>query len=74
MFMLLSGTVKDSLSIGALMNTRRLMGLIVLNFGYDLGILSPEIFAMMILMALVTTLLTGPTLNLINRISFTKNK
>jgi Kef-type K+ transport system membrane component KefB len=57
---------KDSLSIGVLMNTRGLMQLIVLNIGYDLGILSPEIFAMMVLMALVTTLMTGPALDLIN--------
>lgn len=57
---------KDSLSIGVLMNTRGLMQLIVLNIGYDLGILSPEIFAMMVLMALVTTLITGPALDLIN--------
>ncbi|MEP7238926.1 MAG: cation:proton antiporter [Ferruginibacter sp.] len=57
---------KDSLSIGVLMNTRGLMQLIVLNIGYDLGILSPEIFAMMVLMALVTTFMTGPALNLIN--------
>ncbi len=56
---------KDSLSIGVLMNTRGLMQLIVLNIGYDLGILSPEIFAMMVLMALVTTLMTGPALDLI---------
>lgn len=51
---------KDSLSIGVLMNTRGLMELIVLNIGYDLGILSPEIFTMMVLMALVTTFMTGP--------------
>ncbi len=57
---------KDSLSIGVLMNTRGLMELIVLNIGYDLGILSPEIFAMMVLMALVTTFMTGPALDLIN--------
>jgi Kef-type K+ transport system membrane component KefB len=57
---------KDSLSIGVLMNTRGLMQLIVLNIGYDLGILSPEIFAMMVLMALVTTFMTGPALDLIN--------
>ncbi len=56
---------KDSLSIGVLMNTRGLMQLIVLNIGYDLGILSPEIFAMMVLMALVTTFMTGPALDLI---------
>ncbi|HXP51884.1 MAG TPA: cation:proton antiporter, partial [Bacteroidia bacterium] len=44
----------NSLTLGALMNTRGLMELIVLNIGYDLGILSPEIFAMMVLMALAT--------------------
>ena len=57
---------KDSLSIGALMNTRGLMELVVLNIGYDLGILGPEIFAIMVLMALTTTLMTGPFLNTIN--------
>jgi Kef-type K+ transport system membrane component KefB len=57
---------KESFSIGVLMNTRGLMQLIVLNIGYDLGILSPEIFAMMVLMALVTTFMTGPALDLIN--------
>ncbi len=57
---------KDSLAIGALMNTRGLMELIVLNIGYDLGILAPEIFAMMVLMALITTFMTGPALDIIN--------
>jgi Kef-type K+ transport system membrane component KefB len=60
---------QDSLSIGVLMNTRGLMELIVLNIGYDLGILSPEIFTMMVIMALVTTLMTSPVLNLIEKIS-----
>ena len=59
-------TWKDSLSIGALMNTRGLMELVVLNIGYDLGILSPQVFAMMVLMALITTFMTNPALNLIN--------
>jgi Kef-type K+ transport system membrane component KefB len=59
---------KDSLSIGALMNTRGLMELIVLNIGYDLGILKPEIFTMMVFMALATTFMTAPALNLIQRI------
>ncbi|HMI07658.1 MAG TPA: cation:proton antiporter [Flavobacterium sp.] len=59
---------KDSLSIGALMNTRGLMELIVLNIGYDLGVLSKEIFTMMVIMALVTTFMTGPALDLINYI------
>jgi Kef-type K+ transport system membrane component KefB len=59
---------KESLSIGALMNTRGLMELIVLNIGYDLGVLSPEIFAMLVIMAVVTTFMTGPALDLINYI------
>ena len=57
---------KDSLSIGALMNTRGLMELVVLNIGYDLGVLTSEIFTMMVIMALVTTVMTGPALDLIN--------
>ncbi len=56
---------KDSLIIGALMNTRGLMELIVLNIGYDLGILSKEIFTMLVLMALITTFMTGPALDFI---------
>ncbi|MFY0253553.1 cation:proton antiporter [Chitinophaga sp. 30R24] len=56
---------RQAVSIGALMNTRGLMELIVLNIGFDLGILSPEIFAMMVLMALATTFMTGPILDLV---------
>ncbi len=59
---------RDSLTIGALMNTRGLMELVVLNIGYDLGILSPEIFSMMVIMALATTFMTGPSIDLIERI------
>ncbi|ASW76419.1 transporter [Chryseobacterium piperi] len=59
---------KESLTIGALMNTRGLMELIVLNIGYDLGVLSPEIFAMLVIMALFTTFMTGPALDFINYI------
>jgi Kef-type K+ transport system membrane component KefB len=55
----------DSFSIGTLMNTRGLVELVVLNIGYDLGILSGRIFAMMVLMALVTTFMTGPLLSLV---------
>ncbi|NCA21231.1 MAG: cation/H(+) antiporter, partial [Crocinitomicaceae bacterium] len=65
---------KDSLTIGALMNTRGLMELIVLNIGFDLGVLSPKIFAMMVIMALVTTFMTGPTLDFINWIFKSKEK
>lgn len=54
---------RDSLALGALMNTRGLMELVVLNIGYDLGILSPEIFAMMVIMAVLTTVMTGPLLS-----------
>lgn len=57
---------KDSLIIGALMNTRGLMELVVLNIGYDLGVLTPQIFAMMVIMALATTMMTGPALDFIN--------
>jgi Kef-type K+ transport system membrane component KefB len=56
----------QSFSIGVLMNTRGLVELVVLNIGYDLGILSGRIFAMMVLMALVTTFMTGPLLSLVN--------
>ncbi len=55
---------RDALQLGALMNTRGLMELIALNIGYDLGILSPRIFTMLVIMALVTTMLTGPLLSL----------
>jgi Kef-type K+ transport system membrane component KefB len=52
----------ESFALGALMNTRGLVELVVLNLGYDLGILSPRIFVMLVLMALVTTAMTGPLL------------
>ncbi len=64
---------RDSLTIGALMNTRGLMELIVLNIGLDLKVLTPEVFTMMVIMALVTTFMTGPTLNIINFIFKTKD-
>jgi Kef-type K+ transport system membrane component KefB len=50
-------------SLGVLMNTRGLMELIVLNVGLDLGVISPTLFAMMVLMALATTLATTPALH-----------
>ncbi|GAB4017429.1 cation:proton antiporter [Spirosoma koreense] len=59
-------TWKESLSIGALMNTRGLMELVVLNIGYDLGVLTPQIFTMMVIMALLTTFMTVPALDAIN--------
>jgi len=62
-------TWRDSLAIGALMNTRGLMELIVLNIGFDLGVLTPQVFAMMVIMAVTTTIMTGPAMNLIERFS-----
>jgi Kef-type K+ transport system membrane component KefB len=51
---------RESLQLGALMNTRGLMELIALSIGYDMGILSQRIFTMLVIMALVTTIMTGP--------------
>ncbi|HMO84060.1 MAG TPA: cation:proton antiporter, partial [Lacipirellulaceae bacterium] len=56
-----------SAALGVLMNTRGLMELIVLNVGLDLGVISPELFAMMVIMALVTTIATTPLLHLLMR-------
>ncbi len=53
---------RDASALGVLMNTRGLMELIVLNIGLDLGVISPRLFAMMVLMALATTLATSPIL------------
>ncbi len=58
----------EAFSLGVLMNTRGLVELIALNIGYDLGILPPRIFSMMVLMALVTTFMTGPLLSLVERV------
>jgi Kef-type K+ transport system membrane component KefB len=62
--------LKDSLILGALMNTRGLMELVVLNIGYDLGVLPPNVFTMMVLMALLTTFMTSPLLHWINRVKY----
>lgn len=53
---------REAGALGALMNTRGLMELVILNVGLDLGVLSPTLFAMMVLMALATTLMTTPLL------------
>lgn len=53
---------RTSAALGVLMNTRGLMQLIVLNIGLDLGVISETLFAMMVLMALATTLMAAPTL------------
>lgn len=64
---------RDSFALGILMNTRGLMELVVLNIGYEMGILSTELFTMFVVMALVTTIMTGPVLNLITK-GFKENK
>ena len=58
---------RESLQLGALMNTRGLMELIALNIGYDMGILSQRIFTMLVIMALVTTIMTGPLVTFFQR-------
>ena len=56
---------REAAALGALMNTRGLMELVVLNIGLELGVISPTLFAMMVLMALVTTCMTTPLLHLL---------
>src|SRR5436305_7878789 len=56
---------RDALSIGILMNTRGLVELIVLNIGLQLGILSPTLFAMLVIMAILTTMMVSPLLPLL---------
>ena len=51
--------------LGVLMNTRALMELIVLNVGYDLGVLPQKVFTMLVVMAVVTTVMTGPLLRVV---------
>jgi Kef-type K+ transport system membrane component KefB len=53
---------REAASLGVLLNTRGLMELIVLNLGLDLGVLSPTLFTMFVLMAVTTTLATTPIL------------
>ena len=62
--MLLAARRKGT-ALGTLMNTRGLMELIIFNVGLVLGVISPELFSMMVLMAVVTTVLTSPVLRLL---------
>jgi Kef-type K+ transport system membrane component KefB len=62
----LSGFSHDESAIlGTLMNTRALMELIVLNIGYDMGFIPQNVFTMLVIMAVVTTLMTGPLLRVL---------
>lgn len=54
---------KDSIGLGILMNSRGLVELVILNAALDLGLCSPELFTMMVLMALITTFMTTPILS-----------
>ncbi len=54
---------KEAGAIGILMNTRGLMELVILNIGLDLGVISPLLFTMLVIMALVTTFMTSPLLS-----------
>lgn len=65
---------KNSLSLGALMNTRGLMELIVLNIGLEMGIIPPTIFVILVIMALATTFFTTPLLSLIEKLFPEKHK
>lgn len=58
-------TWRYAASLGVLMNTRGLMELVVLNVGLDLGVISPTLFTMMVLMAIVTTIAANPMLDLL---------
>lgn len=55
-------SVREAAGLGALMNTRGLMELVILNVGLDLKVISPALFSMMVLMALTTTFMTSPML------------
>ncbi len=57
----------DSLILGTLMNTRALMELIVLNIGFDLGFIPQKVFTMLVIMAVATTVMTGPLLKVLLR-------
>lgn len=54
---------RESLAVGALVNTRGLVEIVILNVGLDLHILSPTLFSMLVIMALATTFMTSPLLD-----------
>jgi K+:H+ antiporter len=58
-------SLREAAGLGTLMNTRGLMELVVLNLGLDINVISPALFSMMVLMALVTTFMTSPVLQAI---------
>jgi Kef-type K+ transport system membrane component KefB/nucleotide-binding universal stress UspA family protein len=56
---------RESAAIGVLLNTRGLMELVILNIGLDLGVISPTLFTLMVFMAIITTFMTTPVLDLL---------
>ena len=56
---------RNALALGALLNKRGLVELIVLNIAYNVGAFTPTLFTMMVIMALVTAMLTAPILNVL---------
>ena len=59
----LGASWKESLTLGTLMNTRGLVELVVLNIGLELGVISPTFFAMLVIMAVLTTMMAPPLLS-----------
>jgi len=57
--------IREAAGLGTLMNTRGLMELVILNIGLDIGVISPALFSMMVVMALFTTFMTTPLLRMI---------
>jgi len=55
---------RESFAVGSLMNARALMELIVIKVGLDAGIIGPDLFTMLLVMAIMTTVFTGPLLTL----------
>lgn len=62
-------SIFDSLKIGVLVNTKGLMELIVLNIAYDLGIIDGDLFSIMVLLAILTTVLTHPLTRVVDKCS-----
>lgn len=59
--------VRESIAIGALMNARGLMELIILNIGLERGVITPTLFTMLVVMAIVTTLMATPAFNMVRK-------
>jgi Kef-type K+ transport system membrane component KefB len=58
---------RDSIGLGVLMNTRGLMEIVIANVGLEYGLIPPQIFTVLVIMALVTTFATGPLMNLVEK-------